>query len=414
MASLGLPIAAAAQYRQAGTGVDILPSRQRQLEEAIEQARWSLGQLRVAPWIGISDVSYVRGERRGSETGASGDGQSDLTATFGAGLRAYLNAGKSVVAAHALPEYSWWQEQDERNTVIGRYGVGWFGFFNRLETEVTAKRIEDVGFLSPDLLVRQPLRSDALAASAQVRLGGATALFASGSSSRVRVEDPKGLSPAETSRLLDRDATTWRGGVRYLLRGDLGHLGAGVQSEEVEFLDAGQPRSNEGSGWYTEAQLRGNRMSVSLDYAQRELEARGDSTFPGFDRGTGQAVLAYHPSERFQTRLYGLRDLSYSAIAIERFFEEERFGAGLTFRLGRGALDLFYETGENRFFGSSPAPDEEVTGYGAAFDVMLGRYFAARVGSRETRFEPDGGPPREVREVIGALALTLGRQRGEW
>jgi hypothetical protein len=269
VALLAVPAAATSQYREAGSGVEILPSRKQLLEEAVEEARWRLGALRVAPWIGLRDVSYVRGERRADDTGDEAD--SDLTATAGAGLKAYLPMGKAILALHALPEYSWWQKQDERNAVVGRYGAGVFGFFNRLETEITARRVEEVGFLSPDLLVRQPVRGDTFAASAQVRLGGATALYAAGDLGRTRVEDPAGLTPGETSDLLDRDTTVWRGGVRYLLRGDRGHFGAGVQGEETEFLAAGEPRSNEGTGWYAEALVRGNRLSVGLDLAGREL-----------------------------------------------------------------------------------------------------------------------------------------------
>jgi hypothetical protein len=412
-AAVSLP--ASAQYRDAGTDVEVLPSRKEQLDEAVEQARWRLGRLHVAPYIGIRDVSYVRGESSATGAGAAAGETSDLTATLGAGLRLYLPMSKSVLAAHAIPEYSWWREQDERNAVIGRYGVGFFGFFNRLETELTARRIEEVGFLSPDLLVLQPVRTDAVAASAQVRLGAATALFVGGDSTRARVDDPEGLSASQTSEILDRDETSWRAGARYLLRGDLGHIGGGVQSDEVDFLDRGELRSNEGTGWYAEAQVRGNQMTIDVDYSQVELEAKEGGTFPGYDTGTGSLRVSYHPRERLQTHVYARRDLRYSAVAIERFFEEERLGTGLTLGLGRGTFLAFYEVGENLYFGANVfTPAEDVTAYGATLDLPFFEYLTVRIGGRTTRFEPEVGPEREVREVLGAIRLTLGSSTGEW
>src|SRR5690242_10402067 len=79
---------ALAQYRTAGTGFELFPSRKDQLTKAADAARWNLGPLRVAPWLGLRDVTYVREQ---SPTGGSARG--DLTATAGAGLKVYLPLG---------------------------------------------------------------------------------------------------------------------------------------------------------------------------------------------------------------------------------------------------------------------------------------------------------------------------------
>ncbi|HEV8630945.1 MAG TPA: hypothetical protein VGV61_11555 [Thermoanaerobaculia bacterium] len=402
---------AAAQYRAAGSDLELIPNRKQQLEKAVEQARWSLGAIRISPWLGVRDVTYVR--ELDPQTGERQRG--DLTATAGAGLKAYLPLGEHVIAAaHALPEYTWWQRQKERNAAVGHYGLGIFSWFNRLEGEITARRVEAVEFASPDLLVREPIRSDEAAASTQVRLFGSLALFAGGSASRVRVDATPSLTPVDPSLLLDRDATRVRGGLRYLLRGDRGYIGAGVLRERTQFQGLDAVRSNKGSSWYAESALRGNHLDLTAQYDQRDLEA-DDSSFPGYRAGNGHAALTLHPGWRLLYQLYGRRELLYSALDAGRYLEEQRAGAGVRFALGSGGLQLFYEVGDNRFFGNTlGAPNESVTARGAWLDFHLLRHIAARIGGRITRFEPDGGgQPREIREINGSLALTLG-QPGEW
>jgi hypothetical protein len=405
---LAPPPPAAAQMREAGSGIEVGTGRQQQLETAMDEARYHLGPFRVAPWIGLRDVSYVRGE-----TG-SGDGQSDLTATAGAGLRAYLPfRDHAILAVQAMPEYSWWQEQSDRNAVIGHYGVGFFGFFNRLQTELTARSVEEVGFLSSDLLVREPIRGDELAASVQLRVGGALALFGSASSSRVRVEETDGSPAPGADLLLDRDLRVFRVGARYLLRGDRGHLGVGMLDEQAEFVQSGARRSNEGRSWYGEAALRGNNLDVVLTYDRHQLEPSADSAFPGYDAPGGRAIVSLHPGHRLRYTAYAFRELRYSAADIDRYFEEERVGGAISTGFGPGSLAVFYEAGENAFFGSSAAI-EDVTAYGASAGYRFGRYLALRVGSRTTRFELASGVERELREVQGSLALTLGSPPGDW
>jgi hypothetical protein len=405
---------AAAQLTPAGTGAEIEASRQRQLEQALEEARWHLGPWRVAPWIGIHDVRLVRGEQTSSEDETAGKDDSDLTATVGAGFRAYRPfRSEAMLAVHALPQYSWWQEDSDRNSVIGRYGVGFFGFFNRLQTEVSARRNEDLGFLSADRLVLQPIRSDSALASAQLRLAGSTALFGSTTLDRTRVLDTDAELAKDASPLLDRDRQEARVGLRYLLRSDRGYVGAGALTEQTDFVDAELERSIEGTSWYAEAALRGNNMDITLEYDQRELEAQEGGEFPGFSGSTGEAVLALHPGHRLRYQLYGRRGLGYSAAAVERYVEEQRVGAGVQMGLGRGELAVFYEQGEDRYFGETDLT-EDVTGYGATLGFRVGRFLVLSVGGRTTRFEPSTGADREIREVQGGLGLSFGSAPGEW
>ena len=83
-------------------------------------APWRLGAVRVQPWLGLRDVAYID-----NVFGSADDPESDLTLTFGAGLKAYLPVGEKVVlAAHILPEYVWWRDNDQLSDWHYRYGAG--------------------------------------------------------------------------------------------------------------------------------------------------------------------------------------------------------------------------------------------------------------------------------------------------
>jgi len=401
-------VPAAAQYREAGAELQIQPNRKDQLEKAMADAPWHLGKARVAPWIGLRSIDYVR------ELDAQGRQRpGDWTATGGAGLRGYLKLGThAIAAAHAVTEYSWWQKQDERNAPLGNYGLGLFGWWNRVEGEVTARRDEDVRFLSSDELVREPTRNEGLAANAQVRVLGSIALFGGVTSDRTRIDATSDLTAVDPALLLDRDNTLVRGGLRYLLRGSRGYVGAGAFSERTEFQGtlSHATSSNKGSSWYAESQIRGNHMDVSLQYDHRDLEA-DDSGFPGYSAGDGRAVISLHPGWRLQYQLYGSRQLQYSAQTLGTYIEEERKGAGVNLSIGNGGLQLFYETGGNDYFGSS-ARHEDVTARGAWLDFGI-RRINFRVGTRQTEFEPAGGPKRTLREALGAATLSFGGP-GDW
>jgi hypothetical protein len=272
--------------------------------------------------------------------------------------------------------------------------------------------VEEVGFLGSDLLTLAPIRDDEVAASLQLRLAESVAVFAAGTADRISIDAPADLSGFDPALLLDRDTSEYRGGLRYLLRGDHGYLGAGAFGERTEFegVLADALRSNKGSGWYVESRLEGNNLDFHLLYDQRELEA-DDSAFPGYSAGNGHASLLLHPGWRLKYQLYGLRQLRYSALSFGTFLEEERAGASIDCAVGSGNIRVFYEAGNDTYFGFNPR-HEEVTGYGGWLELGV-QALQLRLGGRQTKFEPDAGPVREVKEILGALSMTFGAP-GEW
>src|SRR5205807_103477 len=162
--------------------------------------------------------------------------------------------------------------------------------------EVTAQSTESVTYLSADLLVRDPIRTEVASGNAQVRLFGSIAAYVQGELDRVRVKNTGGPTPVDPALLLDRDETRAHVGVRYL-----------------------------------------------------------------------------RPGWRLQYQLSARRQLQYSAVALDRYFEETRAGAGVHMALGSGGVQLFYERGKDDYFGSLTTPSEDVTSWGASVDFRLFR-----------------------------------------
>jgi hypothetical protein len=412
---LGTALPVVAQYRTPGTSITISEGRRTQLETAIEEARWNLGPVRVQPWIGFRDLVY-------QDNIPTTEGPvDDIHGSAGAGLKFYLPVGTDVVvAAHALPEYNFWIDLDDRNQVIGRYGLGVFAFLNRLELEITGRRIEDVTFVSGEFLRQLPQIQDTFDGKAQLRITGALALAVSGNVSTLDYEDFKDsnqtLLPDDPGILLDREETKLRAGIRYLLRSEGGFFGVGVQDEETSF-DLSPERNNEGASIYVEGLLKGNKMDIAFDIAQRDLEASlPNGSFPGFQETTGGLLLAFHPRTTSELQLYARRGLSYSALSSNSYYSANSYGVAAELDLSRRSnLRAFYEIGESDYFGGLDGldQDEDVNAWGATMNTKLGRLLNLRLGYRLTEYDSIAlDRDREVEEIL--FGLSIGSGPGDW
>ena len=405
-----------------GSGMQLAPDRREQLDRAIEQARWNLGPVRIQPWIGIRNAGY-----RDNVVTAEGEETDDVTATGGAGLKLYLPfaRGDGVLAGYGTPEYTWWNELDERNELRGRYGLGLFTFLGRLQLEATSEWSEDYEIATAELLDRIPVERTRTRLGAQVEITSAVAVAGSADLEEVDHQIDEGFAgPALAAFRLDQETTRFRGSVRYLLRGENGHVGLGVQTEETDF-DATDIRDNEGESLFAEARLRGNRIDLDLTAVQRDLEASAGSQFPGFEETTGSAALRLHPGWRFDVQLYASRDLRYSLVDAAGFFQEDRQGLGIRSEVtSRAELLVFYEIGENDFGIDTGAreilerPDEDLTAWGAQTGLRIGESLSVVFGVRQTEIDsPRPELDRELQEILLSVnlgELTLGRGGAAW
>lgn len=368
------------QYTAPGSLLQRSTTTREQMEQALDKARWRLGPFRLSPWFAIRDAAYVSDVFSGS----SGDGggtveeDPDFTVSVGAGLQGYVPFGsKTFFTFDALPQYVWWQEQEDRRRLNGYYGAGLFGLFNRLTSEVTARRAEEQGVVTPEFEQRVHTRQDRIAGLLEVEVTPIFFVFASASALDYRTlvedlgDDPR-LPPFQQ---LDREERVLRGGVE-LRRGEL-RLAAGVERSEAEFDpdEAGRDRSNSGTAPILEAGFKSSRFQLDANVAFRSLEPEPGSEFVPFDETTGQIRGTLTPRWRLSYSAYGSRDLTYSIEEGYSHFIADRLGFAISSRLGQSSsVNLFAETGMHDYqisqAGAFPREDD-FTAYGTALQLQF-------------------------------------------
>jgi hypothetical protein len=396
-----------AQYTPPGGGGGEPENRKARLEEAVSEARWRLGPVRLDPWLGLSDVGYVR-----DQAGGEARAERRVTASAGAGLRAYLPTGPKVVwAAHLLPEYTW-AEDEAASRANGRYGAGLFAYFNRLTLEATATRIEQLSIVSPEVLARSNARGDQLALSAELQVRGSLYLLAGASRAELEhLVEPGQAASVQALDDLDREENVSRLGLRFETRGGW-RVGLGAEWSEVDFATAAADRSNSGVAPTLEIERPEGRLRLALAVAWRSLEPEGEARFVPFEGPTGTLRVAFGEGRRLAPALYARRNVVYALGEVFSHFESDRAGLSLGSTLGRRVtLVAFGEAGRDRYEPVEPGAlrRDDQQAYGLTLEIPLGRSLALSLGaSRESYESSDPAADREFTAVRAGLRLSGG------
>lgn len=412
----GLGAPAAAQYSAPGvaTPSEEIPSEDG-FEESIKAAPWTLGGVRVLPWAGLRDAGFVRTQ------GGDGSDDDDFTATIGAGVRAYLPVGGKVYwAAHALPEYVWWADNEVKRRANGRYGVGLFGYFNRLQVEASWRIDETQQFFSNEIQELTTNRQTIARVAAELELGSRFSLFGQGQRFEAEnKEDENILFP-----LLDRDEELAVFGIRY--RAPQGwRVGVGYEDRATTFVSGARNLSNNGSAQRFELGLDGNRLDFDLKLAALDLEPEETSSFKPVDETVGHLDALWKLSERVAMLSYVRRDFSYSLDLDQSHYLGERFGARLDFALRKATFGVFVEVGDDDFeplLSTQVSRLDDVTTFGARLDFEFRELFVLSVQLRESEYDSNFDTfDRDITNVgfnvqLGALVqrLRLGDSGGQW
>jgi hypothetical protein len=388
--------------------------RKGELAKEVQDARFRLGPLRVAPTAGLKDVAYVK-----NLVGAAGGGQpTDFTATAGAGARAYLPTGPQVTwTAYALPEYVWWQKETARRRLNGLYGAGFNGFWNRLTVLAAAGSDARQQVLTAEVPSLTNARVDHARASVELRLSGPLSTFVSGSVERQKsltnhsrqAQDPL----ADLLALLDREERVERAGVRWRPGGGW-VVGLGAEHSDVSFSGHGPgaiDRSNSGTAPVLEVTREHGRLFFQADVAQRFLRGKQGSSFVKFDKTTGHATVAFELTRTLEVFVYANRNLVYSVLTNYSYFDDLRHGASLHLKLGRrAAANVFGETGTLGYTAITPGTPrraDDLTAFGAGLSVQLLRRVAANLQGSRTRFTSNLPGAGRSLTTLG-LSVTLG------
>ncbi|HSF38526.1 MAG TPA: hypothetical protein VLT87_01960 [Thermoanaerobaculia bacterium] len=398
------------QYTLPGGPSDRPGQRQEEFEKEIEEARYHLGPVRIAPWISLRNAAYVRSlYSTGSEPPA------DWTATVGAGFRAYLRTGRKVTwTVAALPEYVWWKEQADRRRVNGRYGLGIHGFFNRLSVEVMADREEQQQIVTPEIPELANARTDSFRLLSEVKLTGAISAFAVGSlTEQTALDDDLPDSRVDQISLLDREDRSARVGLRWRPR-EPWMFGVGVERTSSDFAEGALDRSNEGSSPVLEARYERRRITVEADLAARSLEAREGAAFVAFEDVTGRASVQWMAAGGLSFSVYGNRDLLYSLSPGYAYLSDERVGVAVLLEVIRQAqLRVFAETGTYDYTAFSPAAAprrEDVDSFGGQVTVNVWRSVNLEISAVRSEFDSNlPGADRSYTSVGTTVSLLGGR-----
>lgn len=403
------------QYTQPGVGAPGPQLVERDFEIAVEEARWKLGPLRVDPWAALRDITWH--DNPGGETEQVGSPQSDVSATGGVGVRAYLPTGPKLYwAAHALPEYVWWADRTQSRRWNGRYGVGAFGFFNRLEFQATARRADRLAVISPEVPQEVSSRQDSFGLSTSVALGHSLSLFGTSDLDRIRnllsAEERVVAAPLDA---LDRDQSRVRAGVSYQ-PSDRWRVGAGYEWTSVELEPTARNLDNRGTAPVVELAYTGSVVDVVASAEFRSLEPEPGSVLGPIDTTTA-ALSVIAAGNRVTPEVYARRTLGFAIDQDYTHFQSDLGGAAVSFVAGRRAdIRIFGELGTNDYVGGAPgiAPrHDDVTSFGAEIGFAVWRALRFTAGGSWSTFDSNlPGFDRSL-TTVGA-GLTIGAGSGTW
>lgn len=346
------------------------------LEQAMADARWHLGPLRLAPRFGLEQAGYVDNVYNSADSAAGK--VSDFTATVTAGLTAYLPTGSDVFwVAEASPRYIWWQKEAERRQSAGTYSLGALGYFNRFRLEAAVGADEAQGIESPESLQQTVTRRERARLATGLRLSGKTELWASASEVRVKntaqgVDDPR----VPDFAALDRTERQAAGGVAWQASDAL-RLALGYEWTKSEPAAGARDLGNTATAPRLDATLVGRRVDLDLALAYRSYEPQEGSLFVAVERLGGSYQATWRtPSQRLALQLYGGVQPSLALSSAYAFIEQRRTGVAATLVAGRRTrLTAFGESGQNRYepVAGVTGRTDDLTSWGvrAAVDVAL-------------------------------------------
>jgi hypothetical protein len=398
------------QYTAPGSLAEEQIPTQERIKAAVEEASYHLGPLRFGPWLALKDVAYVNNVY-GTET----DPKSDVTATLGVGVQAYLPAGNRVtLGMYALPEYVWWRDLSNKRGWNGTVGAGVFGYFNRMTVEVQAGGSRYQQYVSSEVDVPVNLEDTRATALVEVQVVGQLSLFCRAGVDQWRYNQ-RGLTPDLVVELtpLDRDEKHAGGGVRFHLSRTVS-LGLGLEQYTTDFVHSVNGRSNSGPAPIAELRVQTGHLSVIVNAIALDLKPSGQSEFVQYSGTNGGFQIGFRPAGKVQMLTYGSRNLVYSATPGIPYYLDDRVGVALQSPLGwRANGRVFVESGHDRYVvgsGIGAGRTDDLKDYGAVVNIQIGRWATLVAGGDRTNYTSKvAGYDRSVTTIRTGLQIASGK-----
>ncbi len=344
-----------------------LPYPEQEVRTGLDEAAWRLGALRLSPWLGLSDLSLVsqRNELREEET--------DVTATAGAGIRAYVKNGRKVIwTAHVLPEYVFWKDDKSKESLNGRYGAGLFAYGNRLDMEVSWRRSEQQSFFSSEVQELTTRRDDISRFLFDLELTRRFSLVGGYSLKETGSQDEEA-----SFALLDRDEEELA--LRLFVRTAGWSFAVGFEERTTDFAAEARNLSHEGEVGLFHLGYEGGRFGLRLEAERLSLAPRTGSAFAPLEATTGYLETFWELGQGGSLFLYANRRLDYSIESGVSNVLAERLGTRLNWKLFAAQLGFLLEAGDDEYRESTGVVSriDDVHSYGTTLGFNL-RSFGVR------------------------------------
>jgi hypothetical protein len=386
-----------------------LPARE-VLRERMADAPWQAGRWRLQPRLALGDLVYTQNVFDESEASQQ---REDLRAVAMAGIDAYLPLGSNAVfATFVRPSYNWWLDNTELRRFNMSYGAAMFGLFNRLTTELSAKRNESERLINNELRVPATIRQDSLSLEGRLGVRGPWQVFAGATVSEARYPNAAALSRrAPELDLLARDEEVLAAGLAYDIPDRL-NLGLGWRRVESNFVDDPLLRSNLGQGPFFSLTIPGNKIVVDADLGVRRLEFVKASTLAATDETVGTLRASFEVGARTKLTAFGARDIVYSALDAGGYFSSGRTGVAASWGDETSlVVALFAETGRDTFEsagGDDPGRVDSNESYGLGLHIPLRWGLRLDLGVSEIQIDSNIDMfDRSLTSVTSSVSLAL-------
>ena len=384
-----------------------VPARE-ELRRDLEESRFRLGPLRIAPSLSISNLGY-----NDNVNGSPTDPISDETGTLVAGARLTLPlSSKLALRADIFPAYMWYAHEVARRA-FGGQGAGTFlALFNHLTFIGTGYASRSDSVVSPEVLAIQ--REDLRGAKGDLDLAllRRLSIVGNGEWQRRRYSAGGAENATVDYSVNDRTDTAARAGLRYRFSETV-DVSAGVEGTWTDFENSPAEKDNASRAAVVGAHVERPGLVVNLSAAYRKGEARNGSTFPAYVEPTGSGFVSVTVVRPLDVEFTGRRRISYSVGNTPPYYLETRWGGGLKIRAGsRVTLHGLVETGSNRYtVGDRPDPAgrvDDALAYGGSFEVVFGKVAVLGASYLRSRYDSNLDANDRTYNQFG-VTLTFGR-----
>jgi hypothetical protein len=384
-----------------------VPARE-ELRRDLEQSRYRLGSLRIAPRLTLQDLGY-----NSNVNGSPTDPVSDETGTVVLGARLTLPlSAKVALRADVFPAYMWYAHEVERRAFGGRAAGTFLAFLNHLTFVGSAFWERSDAVVSTEVLAVQREDLRGARADLELALARSLSLVGSGDLQRRRYTAGGDQEPLYDYSVNDRKEAAARGGLRLRFSESV-DVSAGVEGTWTDFEHDPAERDNESRAVIAGMHVAKPWLTVNLSAAYREGRARNGSTFPGYREPTGSGFVSITVVRPLDLELTGRRRIAYSVGGQPPYFLEELWGGGVRIRAGsRVTLHGSAETGANRYtVGENADPNGRVDDafvYGGWIQILVTQSITIGASVLHSRYDSNIDAYDRKYNQFG-VTLTIGR-----